>query len=217
MKMPFVVTVSLAASACGGTVLSRNDGDGNGGSGAVGGAPIGGGGAASVGGKTANGGVPSSGGYVNEGGAGSDVGWGGSINPPYPPVAPSCPVNVPMGGAPCSSTGQGCRYPQGICFPDLMASCASGTWSVLSVPPTTSCNPPAPSCPDISPADGSYCAYGETCYYADSSCPGVFTQAACLANVWHVTPSPCGVQDAGPPALDASTPRDAAVVIPDGG
>src|SRR5262249_38955993 len=129
LKMPFVVTVTVAAGACGGTVVT-NDGTGDETGGAGGAASGGSGSVASVGrargGGTSTGGWPTGGpvstGGWSTGGTVSTGGWstGGASNPPSPGP---CPSSVPTEGTYCTPPlTMSCNYFSG-CQSSLRATC----------------------------------------------------------------------------------------------
>jgi hypothetical protein len=188
LKLPFVVTVAIAAGGCGGTVTgSQGSNDGTGAGAGTGGLGTGAG--------------PSTGGMSTSGGF---KGMGGIVNPPPPPQT-TCPDATPSPGTYCNYEGPACGYgPLCGSFPTQSASCVDHTWS-MSI---SSCNPPAPmttTCPVQAPASGSYCNYsGPPCVYPE--CTGspcmCIRDATCVGYQWTVQAiDPCVT-----PPLDAGTP-----------
>jgi hypothetical protein len=199
-KLPFVLTVTMATGACGGTVTTR-DGDGN---------RVGDG----SGGQGANAG--GAGDHMSVGGRKPDprVAAGGSVNPP----APYCPSVVPPSGTPCSGS-LSCSYPgPTACDLGHSAQCVDAQWSVTTMT-SGGCNPPFPitTCPLTEPPDGSYCSYqGSPCSYDNGQCPFPDTQAICTGNQWTVKhtycdpswPSDGGVDSGVGVVVDAGEARD---------
>ena len=213
LNLPFVVTVSMAAGACGGTVIGSSDGDhgpgGTGGETASGGA-----GATASGGRAAGGaGARNTGGWSTGGGVvgGSGaIGFGGGVNPPLPV---QCPPSAPVEGTPCNlPQAMSCVYGDSPCVLSVRATCLSGLWQLGSYSLPGSCNPPAPppstTCPTAEPVSGSFCTYvGPSCGYGD--CFGLPTKyVQCTANSWVVSFATCnppyfpeaGVDAGGEPA-----------------
>lgn len=183
VKLPFVVTMTMAAGACGGTVTGR-DGDRN----AIGGGSGGQGG--NSGQSTATGGS-------------LWIASGGSVNPP-PPL---CPPEVPTNGTPCFAPPS-CSYPGASCQfviqPDYEAKCLDGLWSVTSTPGSP-CNPPAlepplltTTCPDTEPVNASACNYqGPPCIFDHGNCPFADTEALCSGYHWTVNTTYCDPPEPG--------------------
>jgi hypothetical protein len=215
LKMPFVVTVTMA-NACGGTVISHGEGEGNGGS-TGGAAASGGSGAGASGGKAAGGtSATNTGGWSTGGvvvGGSGPIGGGGIVNPPFPGT---CPPSAPSQGTYCDlPVSTSCPYPgSSSCVPSVNASCLGGQWQVSNsyIP----CNPPPPpttECPVAEPAPGSPCSYvGPECGYRD--CYGVPSfSAQCTSNFWLTTVGTCNP----PPSFPEAGPWDAGSEPSDGG
>jgi hypothetical protein len=92
---------------------------------------------------------------------------------------PTCPADVPAGGAPCSPPGQSCEYggdAHRACT--TLASCASnglGPFNWFVYPPAPGCPDNDPSCPANfgAPAESSPCSFttgSVSCDYDDGRC-----------------------------------------------
>lgn len=214
-RSPFVVTVALAVTACGGTAISGNS-DGGAGTGGAGGS----------GGSGGSGGAPQPGCPTNEpqpgtacaktgltcsypwcsgtmdyqctGGAWEQI-TQGSCNPP----AWTCPGSMPPNGSACSiPDGSVCTYqndPNGCC-PPAEATCSGGVWQSM----ISTCNPPAPACPPNPPTDGASCTSSDPCAIQTYQCswgdcgdgsPAVI--GSCNGNNWSLTYCAVAQADAG--------------------
>ena len=204
LKLPFVVTVAVAAGGCGGTVTG-SQGPSNDGTGAS--AGTGGFGTGSI---SSTGGVPTSGGFA---------GVGGVVNPPPPPQT-TCPDATPSPGTYCNYEGPPCGFgPLCGSFQTQSASCVDHTWS-MSI---SSCNPPAPmTTPDagtpmpqadaggtVLPNCNNPVAAGTPCSEPSARCGGPCsnswqTENVCTNGTWTLA----GVVACGPNASNAPQCRN---------
>lgn len=183
MKMPFVVTMSVAAGACGGTVTdaSHRGQVVNGETGGSGATPSGTGGGNPIGGSGgwSTGGAPATGGWVPEfntgGSIGGDFSMGGTVNPPYPGgnggvLIGVCPTDPPVAGTYCNGFPPDCSYPGNQpCQSMRTFACLNGSWSESDTYAPT-CNPPMPVCPPIEPTTGESCMQSTGYYYSGPDC-----------------------------------------------
>lgn len=103
------------------------------------------------------------------------------------PCVPQCPEGAPAADSGCDNAGQECRY--GDCYgePTITAQCTDGAWSVAE----RTCNPPAPTCPEATPAADSACdIVGQECTYGDCyGEPTIFAQ--CTQMGWSIAERTC--------------------------
>ncbi len=216
-RSPFVVTVALAVTACGGSAISgTSDGgagtggtSGSGGSGGSGGAP-------QPGCPTAE---PQAGTACARPGLTCTYPWcgvtvdyqcsagtwqqttQGSCNPP----PPTCPGTMPPNNGVCSAPdGTVCTFPNpgdpNGCCPPPQATCTGGVWQSM----ISTCNPPAPQCPPNPPLDGASCTSGDPCAVQMYQCswgdcgngdPAIIGN--CDGKLWSLTYCAMAQADAG--------------------